>query len=133
MKEWLGVTAVVLGFVGFYAVVAIDADRERKEENVRCAASELCTQRKADRKEVRLSLSTEEIVRAKSGNLYFRGSSCASDCEDLREGFMFAQSVGLTNTDGCKNDSSAFVEGCGIYYDELVESQYDPGDVQDVP
>ncbi len=128
MKEWISTIAWFALAGGVVYGASVYTDQKRKVRAAECAASEECTKQRAELNAARQSSATSELVRSSSGQIYFRGVACKSDCDELRNGFQFAEKVGLTNTDGCESPNEAFENGCLAYYDELIESQYDGED-----
>ena len=57
------------------------------------------------------SLNTSEVVTSKTGNKYYRGMQCSSDCSGHIAGYEWALDLGITNDEACDNESFSFEEG----------------------
>jgi len=101
-----------------------DGAATRRAEAEKCNASPECVAREAEASTARASRSTRDLVRAPSGNTYFRGTICRSECATVREGYEFARAVELNNPDGCASKGAAFLAGCKTYYDEAEPDRF---------
>ncbi|WP_156087821.1 hypothetical protein [Lysobacter sp. Root667] len=127
MKDWLKILGfLLLAIAIFYGLHAMD-ERRRQRLEAKCALSESCLNERAASQ----SMATSSPVTSSSGKRYFHGIKCSANCDEIAQGYSWADRVGLTNEEGCDELNDDRRDGCLAYYEELLESQRDPGDSYD--
>ena len=121
MSDWI--KTIVLFAIAIAILYSVHFLNEKHQDKIdaKCRLSPECLD---ERVRVESRRSTD-LIRSPSGRTFFQ------HCADVKAGYLWAEKMGLTRSEGCGQSDPQERKGCLMYYKELVEDLHDPGDSPD--